>query len=70
MSFPPMLSTILTLREWGLKRNKPVVIYLVSATTKPSSTQAMLVFTTPMSTTQAFEIPAPYVDAKDSWGGA
>lgn len=34
--------------------------------TKPSSTHAMLVLTAPMSTTQAFEIPAPYVAASDS----
>ena len=40
--------------------------YLVSGSTSPSSTQAMLVVVAPMSTTHAFEIPAPYVAASDS----
>ena len=40
--------------------------YLVSESTTPSSTHAMLVFVAPMSTTQAFDIPAPYVAASDS----
>lgn len=39
---------------------------LVSGMTSPSSTQATLVLTAPKSTTQAFEIPAPYVAARDS----
>jgi hypothetical protein len=34
-------------------------MYLVSAITRPSSTQAILVVMAPMSTTQALEIPAP-----------
>lgn len=41
--------------------------HLVSGTTSPSSTQAMLVTAAPMFTTQAVDIPAPYVVAKDSY---
>ena len=34
---------------------------LISGTTTPSSTIAVLVFATPVSITHAFKIPAPYV---------
>ena len=40
--------------------------HLVSGTTNPSSTQAILVTAAPIFTTQAVDIPAPYVVAKDS----
>jgi hypothetical protein len=41
--------------------------YLVSGNTIPSSTQAIFVVVAPMFTTQAFDIPAPYVAASDSY---
>jgi hypothetical protein len=41
--------------------------HLVSGTTKPSSTHAILVTAAPMFTTQAVDIPAPYVVANDSY---
>ena len=46
---------------------KKGVSHLVSGTTSPSSTQAILVTAAPMFTTQAVDIPAPYVVAKDSY---
>ena len=46
---------------------KKGLAYLVSGTTSPSSTQAILVTAAPMFTTQAVDIPAPYVVAKDSY---
>lgn len=45
---------------------KKVLAHLVSGTTNPSSTQAMLVTAAPIFTTHAVDIPAPYVVARDS----
>lgn len=41
--------------------------HLVSGTTNPSSTHAILVTAAPIFTTQAVDIPAPYVVANDSY---
>lgn len=53
-------------RQLNLGPNKRIP-HLVSGTTNPSSTHAILVTAAPRFTTQAVDIPAPYVVAKDSY---
>src|SRR6266508_4421474 len=67
ISSPPMLRDILLRHKSTILHQMISFGYLVSDNTRPSSTQAILVFIAPISTTQALEIPAPYVAASDSY---
>ena len=55
-------------KQWQLNLGQiKTFSHLVSGTTIPSSTHATLVTAAPRFTTQAVDIPAPYVVAKDSY---
>ena len=67
MSSPPMFNDILYKDLLFALRDIITEDYLVSPIMMPSSTHAMFVVVAPRFTTHAFDIPAPYVAANDSW---